>query len=85
MHFPFLLEESVGRVDDSVGHVDNSIVCVRGMRSGVFVPIVIKSIGDVIMLVVFVPIGVDSKSSRLIEIFWRPKSLFSLQISKSVL
>ena len=44
------------------------------MRSEVFVPEVIESIGDVVPLVVFVPKGVESKGSQLIEIFWRPKS-----------
>ena len=36
--------------------------------------IVIESIGDVFLLVVFLLIGVESKGSRLIEIFWRPRS-----------
>ena len=49
--FTFHFEESVGCVDDSVGHV-------RGVESGVFVPTGIESIGDVVPLVVFVPIGV---------------------------
>ena len=66
--FPFRFEDSVGCVDDSVGRVDNSVrhiddsvgrVC--GVGSGVFIPIIIESIGDIIPLVVFVPIGVDSK------------------------
>ena len=39
-----------------------------------FPPIGIKSNCDIVPLVVFVPIGVDSKGDRLIEIFWHPKS-----------
>ena len=41
------------------------LVCVghiSGIGSGVFVPKVFESIGDVVPLVVFVPKGVDSKS-----------------------
>ena len=65
--FPFRFEESIDRVDNYIGHV-----C--GVGSGVFVPIGIKSISDVVLLVVFVPIGVNPKGGRLIEIFWRSKS-----------
>ena len=66
-NFLFRFEESIGRVDDSVGYV-----C--GVVSGVFVLIVIESIDNVVLLVVSIPIGVDSKGGQLIEIFWRPKS-----------
>ena len=83
--FPFHFEYYVGRVDNSVGCVYESVGRVCGVGFGVFVPIGIDSIGDVVMLVGFVPIGVYSKGGLIIEIFWRPKSLFSLQISKSVL
>ena len=71
--FPFRFEESVGHVDDSVGNVDGSFcrVCVVGF--GVFVPILIKSMGDIVLLVVLLTIGVESKGGRLIKIFWRPK------------
>ena len=72
--FPFRFEESVCRVDDSVGRIDDSVGRVRGVDSGVFVLIGIESIGEVIPLVVFITILVDSKGGRLIEIFWRPKS-----------
>ena len=65
--FTFCFEESVGRVDNSTGHV-------RGMGSVVSPPIVVESIGDVVLLVVFVPIGVESKGGRHIEIFWHPNS-----------
>ena len=65
--FPFRFEESVGCVDDSVSHF-----C--GVRSGVSVLTLIESIGDVFLLVVLVPIGVEYKGGRLIELFWRPKS-----------
>ena len=75
MHFSFLFEYSVGRVDKSVGHFDDSVGCVDnsicrvcGIGYGVFVLILIESIGDVVMLVMFVPIGVESKGGRLIEI-----------------
>ena len=57
--FPFFAGNYVGHV----GHI----------VSGVFVLTGIKSIGDVVMLVVFVPRGVKSKGGRLIELFWRPK------------
>ena len=43
------------------------------MESGVFVPTGIESIGDVVPLVMFVLIGVESKVGRLIEIFSRSK------------
>ena len=46
--FPFCFEESVCRDDNSVGRV----YCVG---SGFFVPTGIRSIGDVVPLVVFVP------------------------------
>ena len=72
--FPFRFEDSVGRVDDSIGCFGNSFGRVCGMGSVFFVLIVIYSIGEVVPLVVFVPIGVDSKGGRFIEIFWRPKS-----------
>ena len=72
--FTFCFYESFGCVGDSVGRVDNSVGCVSGVGSGVFVPTGIDSIGDVVLLVVIVPKGVESKGSRLIEIFWRPKS-----------
>ena len=57
--FPFFYRKSVGSVS--------------GVGSEVFVPTGIKSIGDVVLLVVFVPRGVDSKRGRIIELFWRPK------------
>ena len=58
--FPFSSGKSVGSVS--------------GICSGNFVPIEIESVGDFFQLVVFVPRGVDSKGSQLIESFWRPKS-----------
>ena len=39
----------------------NSFGRVSGVGSGVFVPTGINSVGDVVPLVVFVPIGVKSK------------------------
>ena len=72
--FPFDFDESVGFVGDSVGHVDDSVGCVCGVGSGVFFSSGIESIGDVVLLVVFVPKGVESKGSRLMEIFGRQKS-----------
>ena len=65
---------SVGRVGDSVGCVEKHVSCVSGMGSGIFVPTGIESIGDFVLLFVFVAKGVVSKGSRLIEIFWRQKS-----------
>ena len=47
----------------------NSVGSVSGVGSGVFGPTGIESIGDVVPLVVFTPIGVNSKVGRLIEIF----------------
>ena len=67
MRFTFHFDGSVGRVDNSVGHF-----CDVG--SDVFVPIGIESTSDVVPLVVFIPKVVDSKSGRLVELFWRPKS-----------
>ena len=78
--FPFCFEEFVGRVDDSIGcvdvsipHVDNSIGCFFGMGSAIFVPTGIDSIGDVVPLFMFAPIGIESKGGRLTGSFWRPK------------
>ena len=65
--FPFCSGKFVGSVGESIGRV-------RGVGSRVFVPTGIESIGDVVPLFVFVPIGVDSKGGRLIELFWCPKS-----------
>ena len=58
--FPFFSGNSVGR-DSGVGSV-------------VFVPTGIDSIGDVVLLVVYVPIGVEFIFGQLIGSFWRPKS-----------
>ena len=76
--FPFCSGKSVGSVGESVG-------CVRRVGYIFFVLTGIKSIGDVVLLVMFVPREVESKGGRLIELFWRPKSWFSLLVSKSVL
>ena len=72
--FHFRFEESVARVDKSSGCVDESDGRVCDVGSGIFVLIGIESFGDIFPLVVFVPIGVESKGGRLIEIFWPPKS-----------
>ena len=61
--FPFRFEESVVRVGDSVGRVEYSVDCVSGIGSGIFVLTEIKSIGDVVLLIVFLPEGVESKGS----------------------
>ena len=55
--FTFRFEEFVG------------YVC--GVGSGVFVPIGIKSIGEVVTFVVFVPLLSEAKGGRLIETIWR--------------
>ena len=62
------------RFEDSVGHIDYSVDLVCGMDPGFFVLIGIDYNCDVVPLVMFVPIGVESKGGQLIEIFWRPKS-----------
>ena len=59
--------------DDSVGHVS-------GLGYRVFVPIGVESKCDVFLFVFFVLIGVNSKGGQLIETFFHPNSLFSLQI-----
>ena len=74
MPFHFHFEYSVGHVDESVGRVDDYVGRVCGVGSGVCFSMVIKSIGEVVLLVMFVPVGVEYKGGRLIEIFWRPKS-----------
>ena len=80
--FPFRFDEYVGRVVDSVGLVDYSVGRVCGVGSGIFVQKGIESIGDIFLLVVSLPKGVDSKVSQLIDIFWVPKSGSSLLVSK---
>ena len=50
---------------------DEYVGCVSGLGAGVFVPIEVESKCDVVTFIVFVTIGVDSKGSRLIEMFWR--------------
>ena len=55
-------------------HFDNSIGHVRGVGSGGFVPKGIESICDIVMLVVIITIGVESKGGQFVEIFWLPKS-----------
>ena len=65
-----------------------SVGFVSGVGSGVFFLTRIESIGDVVPFFFSVPIGVKSKGGRLIELFWRPKSLFTtppLLVSKSIL
>ena len=76
--FPFCSDEYVGSTGESIAHV-------RGVGSRFFPPTVNESIGDVVPLVVFVPIGVEYKGGQLIEIFFRSKDRFSLLVSKSVL
>ena len=70
----FQFDESVGCVRDSVGPVEDSVGRVSDVGYEFFVPAGIESIDDIVPLVVFVPKGVKYKGSRLIEIFWRPKS-----------
>ena len=60
--FPFCSGKSVGSVGRSFGGVS-------GVGSGVFVLTGTHSISDVVMLVVFVPRGVESKGGPLIELF----------------
>ena len=70
MKFTFRFDESVGSDGDSVGCVGESVGRVSGVGSGVFVPTGIDSIGGIVLLVVFLPKGVEYKGGRLIEIFW---------------
>ena len=62
--FLFSFGKYVGTDDEYVG----SFI---GVGFGNFVPTGIESLGDVVQCVVFVPIGVDSERSQLIESFWR--------------
>ena len=55
------------------------------LGSTIFAPTGVKSKGDDFVSGILVPTGVKSKGGKLIEIFWRLNSLFSLQICKSVL
>ena len=75
-----------GSTDMSVGGASWSVGSVSGVSFGGFVPTGIKSLGDVVLWVVFVPRGVDSKGGWLIGSFWRPKSWstnLSLLVSNS--
>ena len=64
--FPFCSDESDGSVGESIGRV-------RGVGSGILVLTGMKSIGDVVLLFVFLPIGFQFKDVRLIEIFFCSK------------
>ena len=55
-------------------HFDDSVARVSGSGSGVFVPTGVKSKCEIFAFVVFMPIGVESKGGRLIEMFWRSNS-----------
>ena len=55
------------------GSPGKSIGSAGDVGFGDFVPTGIKSLGDVVLLVVFVPRGVESKCGRLIGSFWRQK------------
>ena len=50
-----------------------SVGSVNGVGSGDFVLTGIDSIGDVVPLFMFAPIGIESKGGRLTGSFWRPK------------
>ena len=72
--FPFYSGHSVGRVS--------------GVGYGIFVLTGIESIGDVFVLLVSIPRGVEFKVGLLIGSFWQPKSLstiFSFLVSNSLL
>ena len=64
--FPFCFVKSVVSVGKSIGGIS-------GVGSEIFVLTGIHSIGDVFLLFVFLPRGVESKGGRIIELFWRPK------------
>ena len=63
----------------------NSVGRGIGVGSGVFVLTGIESIGDFVLLVMFVPIGVESKVGWIIEIFSDSKYWIYLIVSKSLL
>ena len=65
----------------SVGSVEKSICHVCGIGSGIIVLTGIKSIGDVVLLVVFVPKGVVSKYRVQSKMF--PTISFSSMYQKS--
>ena len=81
-HFFFLDDESTknGSGSGSSGTCNfpffpvNSVGHFSYVGSGIFVPTVIESIGDIVLLIVFVPIGVESKVGQLIERFSLSKS-----------
>ena len=75
--FTSRFEDYVGSVHKSVGCVYDFLVCVCGMGSGVFVPIGIKSIGDVVPLVMCVPIGAESKLVDSLKCFGSQSPDFS--------
>ena len=75
MQFSFSdLKNPMVVLETPLGHVDDSDGRVCGVGSSIFVPTGIKSIGDIVLLVVSVPIEVGSKVGRLVELFWRRKS-----------
>ena len=49
---------------------EDFIGCVSGVMSGFFVPIGVESNCNVVTFVMFAPIGVDLKVSRLVKMFW---------------
>ena len=55
------------------GSPGGSVGSTSGIGFGDFVLTGIESIGDVVLLVVFVPRGVKYKVGQPIGIFWRPK------------
>ena len=61
-------------------HFVDSIGSISVYGSGVFAPTGVESKCDIFAFDVFVPIRVESKGSRTIEMFWRSNSLFPLQI-----
>ena len=63
----------------------NSVGRVSGVCYGIFVPTGIESIGDIVLLVVLVPKGVNFKVGGLVGSYRRPKSWISLLVSKSLL
>ena len=59
--FHFCFDEYFGCVRDYVGCVDDSVGCVSGVGYDVSPLTGIESIGDVVLLVIFVQKGVKSK------------------------
>ena len=59
---------------------DNYVGSASGLGSGVFISTGVDTKCDIFAFDVFLPISVESKVGRLIEVLWRSNSLFYFQI-----